>query len=113
MQFIRIRGGAGEGLSAGAEYPGAEIKLFRGNQIGRHHSLAPFCERAIKPRKLPMVAAVTAGIISTLVALFVFDIDHYAVRLGYAVMLLVLVLFARPWHKSVLTDDDDDDDEND
>lgn len=97
----------------GAEYPGAEIKLFRGNQIGRHHGLAPFCERTIKPRKLPMVAAVTAGIISTLVALFVFDIDHYAVRLGYAVMLLVLVLFARLWHKSVLTDDDDEDDEND
>lgn len=66
----------------------------------------------MKPRKLPMIVAVTAGIISMLVTYLVFDVHHYAGKLGFAVMLLVLVLFTRPWHKSVLTDDDEDD-END
>lgn len=65
----------------------------------------------MKPRKLPMVVAVTVGIITMLVAFFVFDIDRYAGRLGFAAMLLVLVLFARPWHKRVISDDDDDEEE--
>ena len=65
----------------------------------------------MKPRKLPLIVAILVGIITMLAAKFVFHIRRHSVRLGFAAMLLVLVLFARPWHKGATTDDEDDDEE--
>ena len=61
----------------------------------------------MKPRKLPLAAAVISGIAAMLAAYFVFHIDRHTGRLGFAVLLLVLVLFTRPWHKSGGNDDDE------
>lgn len=60
----------------------------------------------MKPRKLPLILGIALGIVTMLVAYFVFDIHRYAGKLGFAVVLIVLVLFARPWHKGTADDDD-------
>lgn len=61
----------------------------------------------MKPQKWKLILAIGLGVITTLAARFVFDIDRYAVKLGFAVMLIVLVLFARPWHSGSANDDED------
>ena len=61
-------------------------------------------------RKLQLAVSVIVGVITMLAAHFIFDMQRNAVRLGGAAVLTMLVIFSRPWHKSVLTDDDEDED---
>lgn len=52
--------------------------------------------------------AVSLGIAAMLAAKFVFHVRRHAWKLGFAVMLLVLVLFTRPWHTGGGLELDDD-----
>lgn len=60
--------------------------------------------------KLQLAVSIIVGIITALAAYFIFDIQRHAIKLGGAAVLTMLVIFSRPWHKSVLTDDDENED---